>query len=124
MSPLREHPGAFICLLNTAQGSAYCQFARYNPTTSQQCRLLLVPASACIETKNAFSAGNPQRLFVARNPGNVQSGRYIDTTDGQRFVMIKDASPETAEKSDTSPSSLIVVLHWLDDLEQRVPGVR
>jgi len=71
-----------------------------------------------VETKTqpAFSASAPRMLF--EGPYELLpngSPNYDVTADGQRFLMVKAASPETA------PTQINVVLNWLEELKQRVP---
>jgi hypothetical protein len=50
-----------------------------------------------------------------------QVGRNYDVSpDGQRFLMIKDATPATSS-STPPPSQLVVVLNWSEELKARVP---
>jgi Tol biopolymer transport system component len=65
-----------------------------------------------------FTYGNPTRLFPTTS-GYYKSpaaGRTFDVSlDGQRFLMIKDAT----ETSRRSTANMVVVLNWLDELRQR-----
>jgi len=66
-----------------------------------------------------FSYNNPTKLFPTTS-GYYKSpaaGRTFDVSlDGQRFLMIKDAT----ETSRRSTANMVVVLNWLEDLRQRV----
>jgi eukaryotic-like serine/threonine-protein kinase len=76
-------------------------------------RMMAVP----IQPGPTFVAGNPQVVFERRY--FTAGGRSYDVSpDGQRFLMIKDASAT----SDTStPPQLIVVQNWLEELKRLVP---
>jgi eukaryotic-like serine/threonine-protein kinase len=66
-----------------------------------------------------FSYNNPTKLFPTTS-GYYKSpaaGRTFDISlDGQRFLMIKDAT----ETSRRSTANMVVVLNWLEELRQRV----
>src|SRR5262249_47746998 len=66
-----------------------------------------------------FSYGNPVKLF-ATTTGYYKSpsaGRTYDVSpDGQKFLMIKDAT----ETSRRSSANMVVVLNWVDELRQRM----
>ena len=77
--------------------------------------LMTVP----IEPTNAASMGKPGRLLDDRYffgalyfPGRT----YDVSPDGKRFLMIKEAPEES------SPSRLVVVLNWTEELKRRVPA--
>jgi eukaryotic-like serine/threonine-protein kinase len=66
-----------------------------------------------------FTYGNPTKLFptTVGYYNSPAAGRTYDVSpDGQRFLMIKDAT----ESSRRSTANMIVVLNWLDELRQRV----
>jgi serine/threonine-protein kinase len=73
-----------------------------------------------VQTTGAvFSAGNPTRLFATAPYYTGTNDRAFDVSaDGQRFLMIKNASVQDVTAS--SPS-LVVVEHWTEELKQRVP---
>jgi hypothetical protein len=74
-----------------------------------------------VDTSGAtFSAGNPSKVLEARYFALPGPRPYDVTSDGQRFLMIKNTATAADEK--TNPASLIVVEHWLEELQQRVPG--
>jgi serine/threonine-protein kinase len=50
------------------------------------------------------------------NPGYSLGRQYDISPDGQRFVMIKEGTGETA-----APPQIIVVQHWFDELKRLVP---
>lgn len=54
--------------------------------------------------------GRPERLFAVEP---YFSGAYDVSTDGRRFLMIKDITEPDSE--------LVVVLNWLDELKRLVP---
>ena len=65
-----------------------------------------------------FTYGNPTKLFPTTAGYNKSpaAGRTFDVSpDGQKFLMIKDAT----EASRRSTANLVVVLNWLEELRQR-----
>ena len=77
-------------------------------------RMMAVP----IQPGPTFAYGTPQVVF--ERPYYVGGGgrSYDVSPDGQRFLMIKDASAASA--SSTLPQ-LIIVQHWLEELNRLVP---
>jgi serine/threonine-protein kinase len=79
--------------------------------------------AATVQTKPAFSVGNPTRLFDAQS--RILDGRLLGNTgrtfdvsrDGQRFLMLKD----TADAADSALPSIVVVQNWFEELLARVP---
>ena len=71
-----------------------------------------------VRTTPTFSAGTPTKLFGVRHvPGGA--GRTYDVSpDGQRFLVIKDGA--SGDQTST-PSSIVVVVNWSEELKQRVP---
>ncbi len=68
-----------------------------------------------------FKPGPPVLLWVGHyshglssscGPPGVSSANYDVTADGQRFLMVKD------KDEDAGSSSLVVVLHWADELKR------
>ena len=62
--------------------------------------------------------GNPTGLFPTTAGCNESpaAGRPYDVSpEGQRFLMIKDAT----ETSRRSTANMVVVVNWLDELRQR-----
>jgi hypothetical protein len=51
-------------------------------------------------------------------PGGNYGRSYDVAADGQRFLMIKEG--EGSDQTD-APSSLIVVLNWVEELKRLVP---
>jgi Tol biopolymer transport system component len=79
---------------------------------AQHTRVMAVP----IETKPAFKAGQPRLLFEGPY---FQSGHDIAVTpDGRGFVLIRESD------SQSGPNELQVVVHWFEELKQRVPSVK
>jgi serine/threonine-protein kinase len=60
----------------------------------------------------AFSAGRPQTLFEGPFP-NIPGYSYDVTTDGQRFLMAREAIAGRSRE-------IRIVLNWFEDLKQRV----
>ena len=74
--------------------------------------LMAVP----VETSGAqFRYGKPTKVFETPYAGNFYS--YDVTPDGQRFLMMKESEPGDRSR----PTSMVVVLNWLEELKQRVP---
>jgi hypothetical protein len=78
-------------------------------------RMMVVP----VTIGGRFSAGPPAVLWTGHyslglssscGPPGVSSANYDVSADGQRFLMIKD------QDEDMGATSLIVVLHWADEL--------
>jgi eukaryotic-like serine/threonine-protein kinase len=78
-------------------------------------RMMIVP----VTMGGQFSAGPPAVLWTGHyslglssscGPPGVSSANYDVSADGQRFLMIKD------QDEDAGSTSLIVVLHWADEL--------
>jgi serine/threonine-protein kinase len=78
-------------------------------------RLMVVPVQSDGET---FRLGSPVKVFDYRLV-NPYLGRSFDISpDGQRFLVIKDATND--QSSTASPTSMVVVVNWLEELKQRV----
>jgi hypothetical protein len=66
-------------------------------------------------SRNGLTLSSPVRLFGTTPysfPSNLRT--YDVTADGQKFLMLKDAS----DRSEPS-ATLVVVLNWLDELASR-----
>jgi Tol biopolymer transport system component len=75
--------------------------------------------AVAIQPGGAFSAGQPKRVLQTRYASPGQSRAYDVSPDGQRFLMMKDASDEgSAEK----PNNIVVVLNWDQELKRIVPA--
>jgi hypothetical protein len=60
--------------------------------------------------------GSPQPLFEDTYAVGAPGGHNYDVTpDGERFLMIKSVDDESTWR-------LHVVLHWMEELKQRVPA--
>jgi serine/threonine-protein kinase len=85
--------------------------------------------TAAVELAPTFRAGNPIVMFNApswildaRLLGNT--GRAYDvSSDGQRFLMLKDDAAAAAAVQGARPG-IIVVQNWVEELKARVPGAR
>ena len=72
--------------------------------------------AVAVDTSGAqFSYGKPGKVFETPYAGDFYS--YDVTPDGQRFLMMKQSEPGDRSR----PTSMVVVLNWLDELKQRVP---
>ena len=70
-----------------------------------------------IKTEPTLTLGNPSILFTGSYA--FTGGRNYDISpDGQRFLMLKEAG-QTDEAS--TPTQLIFVLNWFDELKRLVP---
>ena len=68
-----------------------------------------------IATQPTFRAGQPRLLFQGQYRGFPSETNYDVTSDGQRFLMIKDSAQAT------SVTQINVVLNWFEELKRRVP---
>ena len=84
------------------------------PTQSSPRSMMAVPVQS---TATGLAAGAPRRLFDASAFGFVIGTRGYDVTrDGQRFLMV-----QTLEPPPQTPTNLVLVSNWLDELRRRVP---
>ena len=78
--------------------------------------------SASVRTTPAFSHGNPEKLFETSGlylRGGAGNSRSFDvSSDGQRFLMIKDG---TTGDQNAAPANMVVVLNWLEELKAKLP---
>jgi serine/threonine-protein kinase len=74
--------------------------------------LTMVP----VQTVDTFAFDKPSRLLQTRYFSGPVGRTYDVSSDGQRFLMIKDAAGGSAP-----PPSMVVVLNWLDELKARLP---
>ena len=72
--------------------------------------------SVPVQTTPTFAAGQPVMLFDTRLFTGI-ARRYDVTPDGKRFVMVK----ANAAAQSAAPTSLIVVLNWVEELKRVVP---
>jgi serine/threonine-protein kinase len=61
--------------------------------------------------------GGPTILFDARYVESNPARHYDVSPDGQRFVMLKDRAVDPS----ATPASMVVLQHWVEQLEQRRP---
>ncbi len=60
-----------------------------------------------------------QGIYFFGAGGGPTGGRNYDVTaDGQRFLMLKEAS---ATSDEAAPSQINVVLNWFEELKRLVP---
>jgi serine/threonine-protein kinase len=72
-------------------------------------------------TGTTFGPGSATKLFAMPYYLGQTARTYDASTDGQHFLMIKDApASERRSPASTTPASLIVVVNWLEELKQRV----
>jgi len=72
-----------------------------------------------VRTDPSFTFGNPEVVFAETYFAAARrSGRTYDISpDGKRFLMIKQGGPG----DETTPTQLILVQNWLDELKRLVP---
>jgi serine/threonine-protein kinase len=75
--------------------------------------LMAVP----VHSTPAFSAGTPTKLFDTRYYATGNARTYDVSRDGQTFLMIKAAGGDPT----STPTGIVVVLHWVEELKARVP---
>ena len=73
-------------------------------------------------------AGTPAKILnTPYHAGSSSRGydvrAYDVSTDGQRFLMIKDV-PSVEPKSTAPAASMVVVVNWLEELMARLPPLR
>ncbi len=74
---------------------------------------------SCVHTSGStFSAGTPAKVFDAKYAQPYPPRQYDVSPDGQRFLMLKDSS---AGDPNVTPSSMVVIFNWLEELKTRVP---
>ena len=73
--------------------------------------------SVPVQTGATFSAGKPSQLLKKAYFAGFGNRPYDVSPDGQRFLMIKGAAPESTA---AAPPSLVVVLNWQEELKRRV----
>ena len=74
--------------------------------------------SVPVQTGATFSAGKPTQLLKKAYFAGFGNRPYDVSPDGQRFLMIKSAAPESPA---VAPPSLVVVLNWQEELRRLVP---
>jgi hypothetical protein len=65
-----------------------------------------------------FTVGSPARVFNTKNVEPNPARHYDVSPDGQRFLMIKNSADGDPN---ATPASMIVVEHWFEELQRRVP---
>ena len=71
-----------------------------------------------VERAPSWAATTPALLVKDTNPGTYIGRTYDISSDGQRFLMIKEGggADQTA-----APPQIIVVQHWTEELTRLVP---
>ena len=64
-----------------------------------------------------FSAGIPAKIFDTKYVEPNPARHYDVSPDGQRFLMLKDSLGDP----NATPASMVVVEHWFEELNLRVP---
>ena len=67
-----------------------------------------------------WTAGTATKLLEARyyTGGNFVGRHYDISSDGQRFLMLKEAGADGSG----APPPIVVVQHWFEELKRKVPG--
>jgi hypothetical protein len=65
----------------------------------------------------AIVVGSPSKVFDNKYAQPNPSRHYDVSADGKRFLMLKERGPD----SDATPADMLVVQHWAEELEARVP---
>ncbi len=68
-----------------------------------------------IQTTPRFAPGNPQALFADEYVLEQGGPNYDVSTDGERFLMIKDAGDAS------STARIVIVENWFEELKRLVP---
>ena len=64
-----------------------------------------------------FSSGTPTKLLEAKYATPGEFGIYDVSSDGKRFLMMKETGPT---EPDATSASMIVVLNWFEELKSAV----
>ena len=72
-----------------------------------------------VQTETTFAAGNPEVLFEGNYFAAIAGRTFDIAPDGERFLMITQQGGTTDDTS--TPTQIVVVENWLDELAQRVP---
>jgi serine/threonine-protein kinase len=72
--------------------------------------------SVPVETRTTFAAAKPTRALDTRYFSSNGPWTYDISSDGQRFLMLKDATPAD---TNSAPASMVVVVNWLEELKSR-----
>ena len=88
----------------------------------------LLTAVSVQTTASDFKAGNPAKLLDTRyyagaSALGIDLRGYDVSSDGQRFLMIKD-NAQTDQTATAAPASMVVVLNWATELEARMPSTK
>jgi eukaryotic-like serine/threonine-protein kinase len=71
------------------------------------------------DSTSAFSHGNPRVVADTPTWAPLPGRSYDVSPDGLRFLMLKERERRTAAET---PSQLIVVLNWLEELKRLAPA--
>ena len=74
-----------------------------------------------IRTTPSFAFENPTPLPIEGTIHPVSARNYDITPDGKQFVVVLPASSSTTRSDKPTPQQINVVVHWFEDLKQRVP---
>jgi serine/threonine-protein kinase len=74
--------------------------------------------AVAIQPGQAFRASQPKRVLQTRYLAPGASRAYDVSTDGRRFLVMKDTSGESVADK---PATIVVVLNWLEELKHLLP---
>jgi serine/threonine-protein kinase len=72
--------------------------------------------SVPIKLQPTFDAGTPHAIFEGTFGSSAAIRGYDVTADGKRFLMVQQK-----ERPQANSSELVLVEHWVDELERKVP---
>ena len=80
--------------------------------------------SVRVEPGAVWKSGTPATIidgkYLYGNPAGVFGRTYDPSSDGSRFLMVKQAG----DSARNVPPQVVIVQHWLEELKQRVPAPR
>jgi serine/threonine protein kinase len=73
-----------------------------------------------VETGTSFSAGTPEMVFKGEYISPQSGLQYSVTPDGQKFLMIKNAT-NVQDSSVQMRRKINIIVNWFEELKERVP---
>lgn len=79
--------------------------------------------AVAVKTDPTFSLGTPKTLFRSTYVGKGATGGTLwdISPDGERFLMMKEATATGKPAAAEAPQKINIVLNWFEELKQRVP---